>query len=94
MHTEGFTRQRLNHLSEVPATDGSGGGVRSGTIKRVFDRFTQRKIIQERPHNGLYDARENFLAKVEVIFNEEFFASIKMLDNIGKVFLFSITPWQ
>ncbi|MBF0352264.1 MAG: flagellar hook-associated protein FlgK [SAR324 cluster bacterium] len=70
MNTDGFTRQRSETISEKPASDGSGGGVRSGFVKQIYDRFAQQKILQEKPKNGVYDSREKFLQKIEVVFSE------------------------
>lgn len=70
LNTEGFSRQQVRTESELPQPDGTGGGVRPGIPRRVFDRFTTRKIVQEESNSAVFDARERFLSKVEIVFNE------------------------
>ncbi|MGK5094902.1 flagellar hook-associated protein FlgK [Deltaproteobacteria bacterium TL4] len=70
VNTEGFTRQRVQHISQIPNADGTGGGVRSGATEGMFDRFTQQKIIQEKPRQAVFDTRESFFTKIEIVFNE------------------------
>lgn len=70
LHTEGFSRQRVNTTSERPQNDGTGGGVRGGKVASVMDRFTDNKIIQESSPAAVFATRENFLNKIEIVFNE------------------------
>ncbi len=70
LNTEGYSRQKLHTHSEQPQPDGTGGGVKRGIPHRVFDRFTAKKIIQEESNSAVFDARERFLNKVEIVFNE------------------------
>lgn len=69
-HTDGFSRQKVKTVAEMPHPTGAGGGVRPAEVTRTFDKFIQRKIIQEQPKNAIFDTRENFLQKIEVVFNE------------------------
>ena len=70
INTEGFSRQEVQTESAATQPDGTGGGVKRGIPRRVFDRFTARKIVQEESNSAVYDARERFLTKVEIVFNE------------------------
>lgn len=70
MNTEGYSRQETRTFAEKPNMDGTGGGVKRGIIKRVFDRFAQSKVIQEKTNSAVYHTREEFLEKVEIVFNE------------------------
>ncbi|MBF0280156.1 MAG: flagellar hook-associated protein FlgK [SAR324 cluster bacterium] len=70
LNTEGFSRQEVHAKSELAQPDGTGGGVRRGMPQRIFDRFTSRKIVQEESNSAALGAREKFLAKLEIIFNE------------------------
>ncbi len=70
LNTEGFSRQEVRAKSELAQSDGSGGGVKRGLPQRIFDRFTTRKIVQEESNSSVFGAREQFLTKMEIIFNE------------------------
>lgn len=70
IETEGYSRQEVQTESAAVQPDGTGGGVKRGIPRRVFDRFTSRKIIQEESNSAIYDAREQFLNKIEIVFNE------------------------
>lgn len=68
--TPGYSRQQVSTRTAAPDPTGVGGGAEAKPTSRVFDRFLQRKVIQETPQSGVYATREDFLAKIEVIFNE------------------------
>lgn len=81
VNTKGFSRQRSAHVAELPNGDGTGGGVRDGKIKRVFDRFSQNKVIEEQSNTSMFEARDKFLQKVEVVFNEMEGAGLRQVLN-------------
>ena len=70
VETEGYTRQQVSTQAIIPNKSELGAGVTIGNAKRIFDRFTQSKIIQESPKGSVFEARTDFLSKLEVVFNE------------------------
>ena len=45
--TEGFSRQQVNSGTSAPDPTGVGGGADAQPTSRVYDKFIQRKILQE-----------------------------------------------
>ncbi len=70
INTPGYSRQESLTKAQFTQPDGTGGGVSRSVPQRVFDQFTSKKIVQENPNSGMYEQREMFLQKLEVIFNE------------------------
>ncbi|MGA1600612.1 MAG: FlgK family flagellar hook-associated protein, partial [bacterium] len=69
-NTEGFSRQQVSTKAAAPDPTGVGGGTDALPTGRVFDRFVQRKIVQENPKSEVFQARGDFLNKLEVIFGD------------------------
>ena len=68
--TEGFSRQQVHSGTAAPDPTGVGGGAKAQPTSRVYDKFVQRKILQENPRSGLFKSRGEFLQKIEIIFSE------------------------
>ena len=68
--TEGFSRQQVHSGTSSPDPTGVGGGADAQPANRVYDKFVQRKILQENPRSGMFRSRGEFLQKIEIIFSE------------------------
>ena len=68
--TEGFSRQQVHSGTAAPDPTGGGGGAKAQPTSRVYDKFVQRKILQENPRSGMFKSRGEFLQKIEIIFSE------------------------
>jgi flagellar hook-associated protein 1 FlgK len=68
--TEGFSRQQVRSGTSAPDPTGVGGGAEAQPTSRVYDKFVQRKILQENPRSGMFKSRGEFLQKIEIIFSE------------------------
>ena len=68
--TEGFSRQQVHTGTAAPDPTGVGGGAKAQPTSRVYDKFVQRKILQENPRSGMFKSRGEFLQKIEIIFSE------------------------
>jgi flagellar hook-associated protein 1 FlgK len=68
--TEGFSRQQVRSGTSAPDPTGVGGGADAEPTSRVYDKFVQRKILQENPRSGMFKSRGEFLQKIEIIFSE------------------------
>jgi len=68
--TEGFSRQQVHSGTAAPDPTGVGGGAKAQPTSRVYDKFVQRKILQENPRSGMFKSRGEFLQKIEIIFSE------------------------
>ena len=69
-NTEGFSRQQQSTQTAFPQPNGIGNGTEPSPTTRVFDRFVQRKIVQETPRSGVFTTREEFFSKLEIVFSE------------------------
>jgi len=69
-NTEGFSRQQQSTQTAFPQPNGIGNGTEPSPTTRVFDRFVQRKIVQETPRSGVFTTREEFFSKLELVFSE------------------------
>ena len=68
--TEGFSRQQVRSGTSAPDPTGLGGGADAQPTSRVYDKFVQRKILQENPRSEMFKSRGEFLKKIEIIFSE------------------------
>ena len=68
--TEGFSRQQVRSGTSAPDPTGLGGGADAQPTSRVYDKFVQRKILQENPRSEMFKSRGEFLQKIEIIFSE------------------------
>ncbi|MBI9085928.1 MAG: flagellar hook-associated protein FlgK [Desulfobacterales bacterium] len=72
-NTPGFSRQRINLQTNVPAQTGSGlsgTGVTFTEIQRISDRFVGGRINSESQERGRWQAQQEALAQVEAVFDE------------------------
>lgn len=72
--TEGFSRQRVDLLSNVPITEGNlqiGMGARAGTVSRTNNPWLEKQIQREGTNGGFLDSRADALGRVEQVYNEQ-----------------------
>lgn len=93
--TEGFSRQRVEILSNVPISEGNlqiGMGARAGVVTRVNNPWLEKQIQREGSSMGYQDSRAEALGRVEQVYNEQnnkglnqymtdFFNSFRELSN-------------
>lgn len=93
--TEGYSRQRVDLLSNVPVTEGNlqiGMGARAGTISRTNNPWLEKQIQREGTNGGYLDSRADAMGRVEQVYNEQlnkglnqyvtdFFNSFRELSN-------------
>ena len=93
--TEGFSRQRVELLSNQPIGEGKlqiGMGARAGVVTRVNNPWLEKQIQREGMSMGFQDSRTDALSRVEQIYNEQnnkglnqyvtdFFNSFRELSN-------------
>ena len=93
--TEGFSRQRVELLTNQPIGEGQlqiGMGARAGVVTRVNNPWLEKQIQKEGTNMGYQDSRTNALGRVEQIYNEQankglnqymtdFFNSFRELSN-------------
>ncbi|KYG69384.1 flagellar hook-associated protein FlgK [Bdellovibrio bacteriovorus] len=93
--TEGFSRQRVELLSNQPIGEGNlqiGMGARAGVVTRVNNPWLEKQIQKEGMNMGFHDSRADALGRVEQIYNEQnnkglnqymtdFFNSFRELSN-------------
>ena len=73
VNTPGYTRQRLNLSSDVPVNTGvgpMGTGVTATDVERVYQRFLGVQINNETQTRGNWEAQQDMLGRVEMIFDE------------------------
>ena len=61
--TEGFSRQQVHSGTSAPDPTGVGGGADAQPATRVYDKFVQRKILQEIRVQECSDHVVNFCKK-------------------------------
>jgi flagellar hook-associated protein 1 FlgK len=72
--TEGYSRQRVEMLANLPIGDGRlqvGMGARAGVVTRTNDGFLERQIEREGNQLGYLSARSEMLGRVEEVYNEQ-----------------------
>lgn len=93
--TEGFSRQRVELMSNQPIGEGNlqiGMGARAGVVTRVNNPWLEKQIQREGMSMGFQDSRTDALSRVEQIYNEQnnkglnqyvtdFFNSFRELSN-------------
>jgi flagellar hook-associated protein 1 FlgK len=73
VNTPGYTRQRLNLSSDVPvnsAVGPIGTGVTATDVERVYQRFLGVQINTETQTRGNWEAQQDMLGRVEMVFDE------------------------
>ncbi|MFH1982205.1 MAG: flagellar hook-associated protein FlgK [Pseudomonadota bacterium] len=74
VNTPGYTRRRTNLVTSPQLDDPSigqiGTGVTATHVARVFDRFIGGQINDAAGDLGRWEAQENSLSRVEMVFNE------------------------
>ena len=93
--TEGFSRQRVELLSNQPIGEGKlqiGMGARAGVVTRVNNPWLEKQMQREGTNMGYEDARSEAMGRVEQVYNEQnnkglnqyvtdFFNSFRELSN-------------
>lgn len=93
--TEGFSRQRVELLSNQPIGEGNlqiGMGARAGVVTRVNNPWLEKQIQREGMTMGYDDSRSDAMSRVEQVYNEQnnkglnqyvtdFFNSFRELSN-------------
>lgn len=93
--TEGFSRQRVELLSNPPIGEGNlqiGMGARAGVVTRVNNPWLEKQIQREGMSMGYEDSRSDAMGRVEQVYNEQnnkglnqyvtdFFNSFRELSN-------------
>ncbi len=93
--TEGFSRQRVELLSNAPIGEGNvriGMGARAGVVTRVNNPWLEKQIQREGTNLGFADSRADAMGRVEQVYNEQnnkglnqyvtdFFNSFRELSN-------------
>ncbi len=72
--TEGYSRQRVELLSNVPIGEGGlqiGMGARAGVVTRVNNPWLEKQIQKEGMSMGFEDSRADAMGRVEQIYNEQ-----------------------
>lgn len=93
--TEGFSRQRVEIMSNPPIGEGKvriGMGARAGVVTRTNNSWLEKQIQREGTNMGYADAKAESLGRVEQVYNEQtnkglnqymtaFFNSFRELSN-------------
>ncbi|MDG0817008.1 flagellar hook-associated protein FlgK [Bdellovibrio svalbardensis] len=72
--TEGYSRQRVELLSNTPIGEGGlqiGMGARAGVVTRVNNPWLEKQIQKEGMSMGFEDSRADAMGRVEQIYNEQ-----------------------
>ena len=72
-NTPGYTRQRVNLSASPPvlaAAGMSGTGVTVVSTERIYDRFVEAQIVGQNGALGQWEAMDQTLSRVDLIFNE------------------------
>jgi len=72
--TEGFSRQRVELLTNQPTGEGNlriGMGARAGVVTRVNNPWLEKQIQREGTNLGFADSRADALGRVEQVYNEQ-----------------------
>ena len=94
-NTEGFSRQRVQHETNLPVSDGNnvlGNGVNVKEVRRVHDNLIEKSLSRAMSNSSFDTEREYQLERVEEVFNEintdglnkvlnRFFNSFRELSN-------------
>src|ERR1700730_12380051 len=73
VNTEGYSRQRVDQVTQEPITTGNyriGQGAKVQTVKRAVNTFLNKQIQEETSKLGSAMGKERHLARVEQVFNE------------------------
>jgi flagellar hook-associated protein 1 FlgK len=73
VNTPGYSRQRLQMATNTPVESAvglMGTGVSGETIERVYDRFLSAQITDENQTLGRWDAQQEAVGRLEIVFNE------------------------
>ena len=94
-NTEGFTRQKITHETNMPMEDGQnilGNGVNVKEVRRVHDKLIEKNLLRTKSDHSYNEERDFQLGRVEEVFNEinseglnkvlnRFFNSFRELSN-------------
>lgn len=87
-NTEGYSRQKVNMVSDNPYTLGGigqlGTGVRIASIDRIVDPYVNNQLRNENSSLEMYNKKSEVLGQLEGIFNEP--STTGLNNNLSKVF--------
>ena len=72
--TEGFSRQRVEQVTNVPISEGNlqiGMGARAAQVTRTNNPWLEKQIQREGSNGGYMDTRADALGRVEQVYNEQ-----------------------
>lgn len=72
--TEGYSRQRVEMLSNLPVGEGKlriGMGARAGAVTRTNNEYIEKQLEREGNQLGNFESRSEMLARVEEVYNEQ-----------------------
>jgi len=72
--TEGYSRQRVDLVTNVPIGEGNiriGMGARAGSVSRTNNPWLEKQIQKEGQNMGFMDSRADALGRVEQVYNEQ-----------------------
>lgn len=72
--TEGFSRQRVEQVTNVPISEGNlqiGMGARAAQVTRTNNPWLEKQIAREGSNGGYMDSRADALGRVEQVYNEQ-----------------------
>ncbi|MGE0527354.1 MAG: flagellar hook-associated protein FlgK, partial [Bdellovibrionales bacterium] len=72
--TEGYSRQRVEMLTNEPVGSGKlriGMGARAGVVTRTTNEYLEKQIEREGNNLGYMNARSDMLGRVEQVYNEQ-----------------------
>ncbi len=72
--TEGYSRQRVDMLSNLPIGEGKlriGMGARAGSVNRTNNPYVEKQLEREGNQLGMAESRAEMLARVEQVYNEQ-----------------------
>lgn len=72
--TEGYSRQRVDMLSNLPVGEGKlriGMGARAGAVNRTNNPYVEKQLEREGNQLGFFESRADMLGRVEQVYNEQ-----------------------
>ncbi len=72
--TEGYSRQRVDMLSNLPIGEGKlriGMGARAGSVNRTNNPYVEKQLERESSSLGSFESRAEMLSRVEQVYNEQ-----------------------
>ncbi|MGE0633292.1 MAG: flagellar hook-associated protein FlgK, partial [Pseudobdellovibrionaceae bacterium] len=73
-NVEGFSRQRVEQVTNVPLGEGKlriGSGAKAAAVTRINNPYLEKQIQQEGAELGFLEGRSDALSRVEQVYNEQ-----------------------